>query len=611
MWRARWWYSDRMKKYFLTLSVLFLSIPTLAFAGSQTYSTAGSDAGSHTFTVPAYGTLTVEVLGGVAEPPVFQCSYDGIASSNCYWGGGGYGESSSFSDVVSQGSVPTDVNPALGSYITCGDQGMCDAIVASSYWNMSQPTVEARTYSKGELAVGSGIGVIVSMHRGGYVTVTWTEPPPPTQHCPDGTLAPNSDSNQCTCAQGNTSQCLPPPSCPNGLNITQYPSCTCPSGQVQQGDTCITPPPNPCSNGLDIAQYPTCSCPAGQVQQGTTCVTPPPPPPPLPTCTITFDQNPITAGSGTTMYWNSTDADHFYINSVGYVGASSATGIGPGASTDYSGSVSNSSGSAICPAILYVTTAPTCQSGLDIIQYPSCECPAGKVQSGNTCITPRTSCPNGLDKNQYPSCTCPAGQIQSGNRCITPSTSCQSGLNINQYPSCTCPSGQVQQGSICVASSCANGLNITQYPSCRCPAGKVQSGSQCITPCTEAYSCQGDNLYYRNINCTNSFIEACSWGCATNACYPAPSATLTAIPLIVRQGTATSVHWSAQNVTSCTVTGTNADSWSGLSGTETSGHITAQTTFSLRCLTLNHSNFTKNVIVNIIPVFCEPGSPGC
>ena len=610
-----------MKKYLFIFSALFLAIPVLAFAGSQSYTFSFLHCGGwcdtfqdgYTFTVPAYGTLTVHVQGGSGLPSLWTCNaYDSSTGIiTCDWAGGSMGYDSSFGDITASGNYPANNNTNTCSFVN-------DANSPTSYCGYSpgtDGTVVPReevdvTFPAGELPVGSSIPVKVGAPDGS-VAVTWTEPPPPTQHCPDGSSAPNGDSNQCTCAQGNTSQCLPPPSCPNGLDITQYPTCTCPSGQVQQGDTCITPPPTVCPNGLNITQYPTCSCPAGQVQQGTTCVTPPPPPPPLPTCSVTFDQNPIQSGAGTTMYWNSTNADHFYINSVGYVGASGATGIGPGASTDYSGSVSNSSGSAICPAILYVTTAPTCQSGLDIIQYPSCECPAGKVQSGNTCITPRTSCPNGLDKNQYPSCTCPAGQIQSGNRCITPSTSCQSGLNINQYPSCTCPSGQVQQGSICVASSCANGLNITQYPSCRCPAGKVQSGSQCITPCTEAYSCQGDNLYYRNINCTNSFIEACSWGCATNACYPAPSATLTAIPLIVRQGTATSVHWSAQNVTSCTVTGTNADSWSGLSGTETSGHITAQTTFSLRCLTLNHSNFTKNVIVNIIPVFCEPGSPGC
>src|SRR3989344_1742781 len=54
-------------------------------------------------------------------------------------------------------------------------------------------------------------------------------------------------------------------------------------------------------------------------------------------CSITFDQNPLT-GSATTMRWTSTGAELFYINQVGWVGASGSAQVSsPG---DYSGTVS-------------------------------------------------------------------------------------------------------------------------------------------------------------------------------------------------------------------------------------------------------------------------------
>src|SRR3990167_5873174 len=64
-------------------------------------------------------------------------------------------------------------------------------------------------------------------------------------------------------------------------------------------------------------------------------------PPPTLSCSVTFDQNPLT-GSATTMRWTSTGAELFYINQVGWVGApGSAQVSSPG---DYSGTVSGTGG---------------------------------------------------------------------------------------------------------------------------------------------------------------------------------------------------------------------------------------------------------------------------
>src|SRR3989338_4888763 len=64
-------------------------------------------------------------------------------------------------------------------------------------------------------------------------------------------------------------------------------------------------------------------------------------PPPTLSCSVTFDQNPLT-GSATTMRWTSTGAELFYINQVGWVGASGSAQVSsPG---DYSGTVSGTGG---------------------------------------------------------------------------------------------------------------------------------------------------------------------------------------------------------------------------------------------------------------------------
>src|SRR3989338_4786453 len=59
--------------------------------------------------------------------------------------------------------------------------------------------------------------------------------------------------------------------------------------------------------------------------------------PPTASCSVSFDTNPITAGSGTYLRWSSTNANSWvYISNIGYVGASGATWVAPSSSTDYS-----------------------------------------------------------------------------------------------------------------------------------------------------------------------------------------------------------------------------------------------------------------------------------
>jgi hypothetical protein len=84
--------------------------------------------------------------------------------------------------------------------------------------------------------------------------------------------------------------------------------------------------------------------------------------------------------------------------------------------------------------------------------------------------------------------------------------------------------------------------------------------------------------------------------------------SIRAIPSLVTRGSTTHVHWSASNVTSCTVTGTNGDAWSGLRspvGGERSSAITERVIYTLTCVTANGGTASKQAVVNILPVFNE------
>ena len=72
-------------------------------------------------------------------------------------------------------------------------------------------------------------------------------------------------------------------------------------------------------------------------------------------CSITFDKNPIDIGESTTINWTSSNANLFYINGIGYVGASGSASVSPSQTANFSGYVSDDAGdTAACPATLRV-----------------------------------------------------------------------------------------------------------------------------------------------------------------------------------------------------------------------------------------------------------------
>ena len=132
--------------------------------------------------------------------------------------------------------------------------------------------------------------------------------------------------------------------------------------------------------------------------------------------------------------------------------------------------------------------------------------------------------------------------------------------------------------------------------------------------------CAADgDLYYGDparLSCPQERWKICPNGCSGTTCNDpdevlTASSTLQVIPSLVRKGQTTRVYWDSRNVSSCSVSGTNGDSWgtkfSGLSGKETLP-ITEQTIYTLSCTALPNASppsITATKTVNVIPVFEE------
>ena len=118
-----------------------------------------------------------------------------------------------------------------------------------------------------------------------------------------------------------------------------------------------------------------------------------------PTCSITFDKNPIDQGQSTTIRWTSSNSTLFYINGIGYVGASGSASVTPKQSANYSGYVSDDfTNVASCPVSLQVGgSEQVCppekilQNGVSVARKQ--QCPVGYVMQGNACIF--AGCPGG------------------------------------------------------------------------------------------------------------------------------------------------------------------------------------------------------------------------
>lgn len=86
-----------------------------------------------------------------------------------------------------------------------------------------------------------------------------------------------------------------------------------------------------------------------------------------------------------------------------------------------------------------------------------------------------------------------------------------------------------------------------------------------------------------------------------------PILTISATPSRLQSGSTSIIEWTATNINTCSVSEDNpniADSWSGVSGTQTTSIISEETVYTLTCLN-DAGSVNESVTVRLVPVFQE------
>lgn len=182
--------------------------------------------------------------------------------------------------------------------------------------------------------------------------------------------------------------------------------------------------------------------------------------------------------------------------------------------------------------------------------------------------------PRGVEGGAVVPASCPSFAHVSG-QCTPPSFSTNdAAINNGESTNLTwsCPSG---------VNTSSSGVNFS--------TGGALSGSTSVSPSN-----------------TTSYTVVCnSSGSSANLTVTVynPSLTISASPTRVRSGNASIITWSASSVDSCSVSGPGISA-SGLSGSQSTGGLTNQSTYTLTCTTEGGS-ISASVIVTIAPAFEE------
>lgn len=338
---------------------------------------------------------------------------------------------------------------------------------------------------------------------------------------------------------------------------------------------------------------------------------------PAPTCTVSLSPSSYNAPGSATLTYSSTNATSFYINSVGYVGASGSITVSPSATTNYGGSVSGPGGSSTCPATLtvhpYCTTpwGTTVTHGGNVTAYQ-----AVTVAYGSSCTSQIRTCSDGSLSGSFQYSSCSVNPPMS---CTLDGAAVPHGSSRTFYSTQTTPSGQLcSSATYSQSRTCTNGTlsgsSSFQYSSCSC---------------TPTYSCSDNAIRYTNSSCSTSSVTTCtspSFCSAGSAVCLYPPITfdafidgdgtyqdghLAAKPRIVPPGLIATLYWNVHNAENCFVSGTDGEEWNTTSS-GTNGKITLpimqQTTFTLACTALPDGtppSISESVTVNILPVFRE------
>jgi hypothetical protein len=170
------------------------------------------------------------------------------------------------------------------------------------------------------------------------------------------------------------------------------------------------------------------------------------------------------------------------------------------------------------------------------------------------------------------------GGAGSCQRAVT--VDCSATGGTKQGGTCVCASGYAMQGNVCrpVADVCNN-----------IPGTQATAPNNCV------------------VNGSGACVGAPGYVLQGSQCVavPEPIITITASPALARPNSTPTITWSAQNVSSCVVSGPGISS-TALSGSAPTSPIRARSVYTIACTKTDGTAATpKSVTVNPVPVFEE------
>ncbi|MCH7529590.1 hypothetical protein IIB50_00510 [Patescibacteria group bacterium] len=165
--------------------------------------------------------------------------------------------------------------------------------------------------------------------------------------------------------------------------------------------------------------------------------------------------------------------------------------------------------------------------------------------------------------------------------------------------------------------SCSGSSDNDESNPAQCSDGIDNDGDGFVDLADPGCISSGDNNEFnifpqcsdRIDNDGDGLIDLADPGCTdpsdNNETAPPASLSLEASPInLIRSGTGTIIVWSATDVISCTISGPNGFNFTTTSGSQSTGPLTEQSTYTLSCET-DTGPVSVGVTVNVLPVFEE------
>ena len=339
------------------------------------------------------------------------------------------------------------------------------------------------------------------------------------------------------------------------------------------------------------------------------------------TASVAVSPDVIASGDTATLRWSSTNAVSCTGTGFSTGGATSGNvSVTPSATTNYSISCSSiptsdtiSVGSTSCGGGWCRWEVATQDKVCDLNGYDTVTNYVQGGGGGNVCgwhgfWSCDGSCTSSCSGNTLTQVSCTAPLVNAvDNTTLTVSAQSSSGSiqESNESNNCSSPFNF----TVSAAPQCSDGIDNdgngqTDYPAdagCSSDSDGVEAP---VAECSDGIDNNGNGLvdYPADSTCTSALD-------LTEDPLPA-TISLTSDRSRVVNGQTVTLSWSATNVqaSSCGITGTNGDSWTGLSGSsgnQVSSALVAETIYTLACTNLDSMDVSTTTTIQLVPSFEE------